>query len=93
MVDAFEVLGVDKSATCEKLRARWRALASEHHPDRGGDAGKFAEMRRAYDAAHQVATTRESWCQSCHGRGFKQIRKGFYSARTPCEECDGMGTV
>lgn len=93
MAAPCEVLGVDKTASTEELRSRWRALASEHHPDRGGDAGKFAEMRRAYDAAYKSATEREAWCQVCHGSGFISRSKGFFTTRVPCPECDGIGTV
>lgn len=46
-----EVLGFPPSGpvTAEALRDRYRALRSKHHPDRGGDAGEFSAVQRAYE--------------------------------------------
>ena len=32
------------------MKARYRALALEHHPDAGGDARKFLEVQEAFEA-------------------------------------------
>lgn len=47
----FELLGVSRPYTEEKVRAAYRALAFKHHPDRGGSAEKFREVTRARDEA------------------------------------------
>jgi Protein of unknown function (DUF3631)/DnaJ domain len=46
--DYYRVLGVTKDATAEDIRRAYRRLAKEHHPDRGGDAGQFGQIRDAY---------------------------------------------
>lgn len=33
----------------ETLRVRFRELAREHHPDRGGDAGRMSALNAAYE--------------------------------------------
>lgn len=52
MKDPYQVLGVDRSATAEELKAAFRKLASKHHPDRNpGDDGahqRFKEINAAY---------------------------------------------
>jgi len=46
----FQVLGVGANASREEVERAYRLLASEHHPDRGGDADRMARINRARDA-------------------------------------------
>lgn len=46
--DYYKVLGVDKNATAEEVKASFRRLAMEHHPDKGGNPEKFKEANEAY---------------------------------------------
>lgn len=46
---AASVLGVEVNATNAEIKAAVRKLAMEHHPDRGGDSGKMAEILGARD--------------------------------------------
>jgi curved DNA-binding protein CbpA len=52
--DPFTVLGLPASAdlTNDEVRAAWRRVAAETHPDRddGGDAARFAAAAAAYTA-------------------------------------------
>lgn len=45
----WEVLGVNKAASQDEIRAAYRRLASEAHPDKGGTAERMAEINRARD--------------------------------------------
>ena len=51
--DYYEVLGVSRTCTEVELKAAFRKLAMQHHPDRNpGDADcehKFKELNEAYD--------------------------------------------
>ncbi len=48
-MDLYAVLGVTKDATPDQIKKAYRKLASQHHPDKGGDKAKFQEIQSAYD--------------------------------------------
>jgi hypothetical protein len=49
MADPFSTLGIPKSATTDEARAAYRKLASKHHPDKGGNAEIFKEVKAAFE--------------------------------------------
>lgn len=49
MTDYYATLGVAKNASQDEIKKAFRKLASQHHPDKGGDTGKFQEIQAAYD--------------------------------------------
>lgn len=49
MNNPYSILGVAKGATADTIKRAYKEKAKEHHPDRGGDANKFAEISNAYD--------------------------------------------
>src|SRR5665213_1427056 len=52
MRDYYEILGVDRGCDDSALKAAFRKLAMEHHPDRNGGCeeaeGRFKELNEAY---------------------------------------------
>ena len=48
-MDYYSILGVNKQASPEEIKRAYRKLASQHHPDKGGDTAKFQEIQTAYD--------------------------------------------
>jgi molecular chaperone DnaJ len=48
MTDYYAALGVTKTATSDEIKKAFRKLASQHHPDKGGDTQKFQAIQQAY---------------------------------------------
>ena len=48
MTDYYAALGVPKTATADEIKKAFRRLASQHHPDKGGDTQKFQTIQEAY---------------------------------------------
>jgi DnaJ-class molecular chaperone len=44
----YEILGVGDKADADEIKRAYRRLASQHHPDKGGDKNKFQEIEQAY---------------------------------------------
>ena len=49
MTDYYSTLGVPRTASADDIKKAFRKLASQHHPDKGGDTKKFQEIQAAYD--------------------------------------------
>jgi molecular chaperone DnaJ len=49
MQNPYQTLGVDRDADSDTIKRAYRKLASQHHPDRGGDTKTFQEIQVAYD--------------------------------------------
>jgi DnaJ-class molecular chaperone len=48
-MDHYSTLGVNKNAAPDEIKKAFRKLASQHHPDKGGNTAKFQEIQVAYD--------------------------------------------
>lgn len=45
----YETLGVQKTSSPDEIKRAYRKLASQHHPDKGGDTARFQEIQTAYE--------------------------------------------
>lgn len=49
LTDAMIVLGVTHASEWSEIQRKYRSLARENHPDKGGDTQRFIEIREAYE--------------------------------------------
>lgn len=47
--EALELLGLASTASEKEIKSKFKYLAAQHHPDRGGDAETFIQIRLAYE--------------------------------------------
>jgi DnaJ-class molecular chaperone len=93
----FEIINLTNSATTQEVKSSWRSLASIHHPDKGGNAEKFNELRQAYNEALKLAEVNglnNLKCPTCEGSGkvTNPRHRGFYADfKIMCTECLGSG--
>jgi len=59
-MDHYKILGVAKTATPDEIKKAYRKLASQHHPDKGGDTAQFQKIQAAYDTL-SVPNKREEY--------------------------------
>lgn len=89
-MNSFEKLGLPETATPQEVTAAWRKLCMIHHPDRGGNAVEFCEVRRAYKEALAVAVRpKTGLCETCRGTGRMVKVHGFNSISVACTDCGG----
>lgn len=48
MSNHYDTLGVTNNATPDEIKRAYRKLASQHHPDKGGDTAMFQRVEEAY---------------------------------------------
>ncbi|WP_175987686.1 J domain-containing protein [Microbacterium tenebrionis] len=63
---AYEVLGVDPTATADEIRKAFRLRLRQTHPDAGGDAAAFIQVQRAWE----LVGTPEARSLYDRGHGF-----------------------
>src|SRR5215469_5280981 len=101
MRDYYEALGVSRSADTAEIKAAFRKLAMEHHPDRNGGcekaAGRFKELNEAYSVLSD-ADKRAAYDRFGHagvngmggmGGGFGQGAAGFQNVNDIFSEVFG----
>lgn len=49
MVNAYEILGLETTASEEQIRSAYRQKAHIYHPDKGGQVEHFVAIQKAYE--------------------------------------------
>jgi DnaJ-class molecular chaperone len=49
MSDYYNILGLSRGASDDDIKASYRKLARQHHPDKGGDKEFFQKIQEAYE--------------------------------------------
>lgn len=68
----YATLGVAEDANTDDIKKAYRKLASQHHPDKGGDTKKFQEIQTAYDTLSDQGK-RQQYDQERSGRVHQQF--------------------
>ena len=63
MKDFYKVLDLDKTASQEDIKNKYKKLAMLHHPDRGGDVDKFTEVGEAYEILSDTEKRKQYDCE------------------------------
>lgn len=90
-IDPFAVLGVTSDATLEQVRSARRRLATEFHPDHGGDAVRMGEINAAFDLA--VARLAHRPTLQPHLRGVQHDAPSFTIDCLPAEAFEALLVV
>jgi hypothetical protein len=90
--DYYTVLGAERDDSRAEIERRYKRLAVEHHPDRGGDEEEMKaineawgvlkddETREAYDASHRR-----------RARVSEYVAPEFVPSTTPGAQADALG--
>lgn len=66
----YDTLGISKTATPEEIKRAYRKLASQHHPDKGGDTAKFQQIEEAYRVLSDPTQRMQYDNPASHGTRF-----------------------
>jgi hypothetical protein len=64
-LNAFVLLNLTVDSKPEYVRKAFRRMVLLHHPDKGGAAEVFRDMKQAYEILADDATKRQHWLDTC----------------------------
>jgi molecular chaperone DnaJ len=90
--DPYEILGVGRSATESEIKAAFRRLAIQHHPDRNRDDPEAQTRFKEINAAHQILSDPEK--RAAYDRfGEAAFRPGGAAAGTDFGDFGGLDSI
>lgn len=89
MPNYYETLGVEKNANQDEIKRAYRKLASQHHPDRGGDTARFQEIQAAYDTLNDVEK-RQQYDHQLANPFASGFRRGNFQDQDPFDHIRTM---
>ena len=96
--DYYEILGAGADAPRDEIERRYKRLASERHPDRGGNEEEMKDLNEAYgvlrDSARRAAydSTRRPPAAPAHGAGEAYVSSyAPPSPHSPAAQADAVG--
>lgn len=73
----FKYFDISENSSLEELKAQYRNLSKQHHPDMGGDTTTFQQVNQEYRQALEIIR-RKAFQQNDHNL-FKLINEQIYS--------------
>ena len=58
-MNLYDELGLTPNCTFDEIKQRYRALAQQHHPDKGGDEDIFKKIKLAYEVLSDASRRAE----------------------------------
>lgn len=89
--DDLKLLGLPADPDVELVKARFRELAHQKHPDKGGDPGEMSELTAAYRRVLSKVELEVRRCKTCHATGTVKVARGLFHVDIKCPDCKGTG--
>lgn len=82
-MNPYKILGVTDQATDEEVKRAYIAMAAKYHPDAGGDAWVFAQVREAYDHIIQLRGSAKNEANKAASENPRASKSNPYTTPQP----------
>ena len=86
--DHYTTLGVEADAAQREIERRYKRLAAEHHPDRGGDEERMKSLNEAYRVLRD--DTRRAAYDAARAETSPRTPREFVPATSPSAMADAL---